>query len=159
MKNIFLISLLFFLCSCGYTSVYKNIKNRDLQIVISETQGDKEMNNLLSSEINLYSNKNSLERFDVAIQTKYNKSILGKNISGNTTDYRLSVNSTFIVYFDQNSKKLTFSEKINIKNRTDTFEQDSYEKNIRRNFASSLREKLISEIITIRYGDGVVTTK
>jgi hypothetical protein len=40
----------------------------------------------------------------------------------------------------------TFSESINIKDQADTFEQDSYEKNIKRNFASSIREKLISKI-------------
>jgi hypothetical protein len=40
----------------------------------------------------------------------------------------------------------TFSEYIIIKDQADTFEQDSYEKNIKRNFASSIREKLISKI-------------
>ena len=76
--------------------------------------------------------------------------MLTKNSAGVVTDYELSVNSIFTVYFDQKSKKLTFSETINVKNRTDTFEQDSYERNIKRNFASSLREKLISEILTLK---------
>ena len=142
MKNIFLISFLFFIYSCGYTSVYKNLEEQDFQITITDLQGDRDMNNLIKNEINLYSNKDSINKF--------NESVLTKNSAGLVTDYELSVNSTFIVYFDQKSKKFTFSETINIKKRTDTFEQDSYERNIKRNFASSLREKLISEILTLK---------
>tara|TARA_Y100000389_G_scaffold164088_1_gene167638 strand:- start:48 stop:500 length:453 start_codon:yes stop_codon:yes gene_type:complete len=150
MKNIILISLLFFIYSCGYTSVYKNLQNQDFNLIITDLQGDRDMNNLIKNQINLYSNKNSINKFNIEIDTKYDKSVLTKSSAGLITDYELSVNSTFIVYFDQKSKKLTFSETINIKNRTDTFEQDSYEKNIKRNFASSLREKLISEILTLK---------
>ena len=42
-----------------------------------------------------------------------------------------------------------FEESINIKNQSDTFEQNIYEKNIKRNFASSIREKLISAILSL----------
>ena len=150
MKNIILISLLFFIYSCGYTSVYKNLQNQDFQLTITKLQGDRDINNLIKNEINLYSNKDSINQFNIEIDTKYNKSILTKSSTGLITDYELSVNPTFTVYFDEKSKKLTFSETINIKNRTDAFEQDSYEKNIKRNFASSLREKLISEILTLK---------
>ena len=113
-------------------------------------QGDKEMNNLLSSEINLYSNKNSSEIYDVTIQTKYNKSILGKNISGNITDYKLTVNSTFTINFNENIQTVTFNESINIKKQTDSFEQNLYEKNVKKNFASAIREKLISKILNFK---------
>ena len=148
MKNIILI-LLLFIYSCGYTSVYKNLEDQDFQLIITDLQGDRDMNNLIKNEINLYSNKDSINKFNIKVDTKYDKLVLTKNSAGSVTDYELSVNSTFTVYFDQKSKEVTFSETINIKNRTDTFEQDSYERNVKRNFASSLREKLISEILTL----------
>ena len=44
---------------------------------------------------------------------------------------------------------IEFNENINIKNQSDSFEQNTYEKNIKRNFASSIREKLITEILNI----------
>jgi hypothetical protein len=150
MKNIILISLLFFIYSCGYTSVYKNLQNQDFNLIITDLQGDRDMNNLIKNQINLYSNKDSINKFNIEIDTKYDKSVLTKDSAGLVTDYELSVNSTFTVYFDQKSKKLTFSETINIKNRTDTFEQDAYERNIKKNFASSFRDKLISEILTLK---------
>jgi hypothetical protein len=120
-------------------------------------QGDRNMNNLIKNEINLYSNKNSINKFDVEVETKYEKIILTKDSAGLTTDYELNVNSEFKIYFNEKSKKVTFDETINIKNRSDTFEQDSYENSVKINFASSIREKLISEIITLQYGDGIVT--
>ena len=149
-KNIFLIIFLFFIYSCGYTSVYKKFGNQNFQIIITEMQGNREMNNLLKNEINLYSNKNSVDKFNVALKTKYDKLILAKNEAGETTDYQLSAVATFTIYFNEKSQTLTFEENINIKNQTDSFEQNIYEKNVKRNFASSIRNKLISKIINLQ---------
>ena len=150
MKNIILITFLFFLCGCGYTSVYKNLKNQDFQIIITEIEGDRDMNSYIKNQIDLYSNKNSINKFNVTIITEYNKEELAKNTSGSVTDYKLSAKSIFTIYFNEKSKKVIFNESINIKNQTNNFEQDSYEKNIKINFASSLREKMISEILSIK---------
>lgn len=150
MKNIILITFLFFVCGCGYTSVYKNLKNQDFQIIITEIEGDRDMNSYIKNQIDLYSNKNSINKFNVTIITEYNKEELAKNTSGSVTDYKLSAKSIFTVYFNEKSKKVIFNESINIKNQTNNFEQDSYEKNIKINFASSLREKMISEILSLK---------
>ena len=150
MKNIILITFLFFVCGCGYTSVYKNLKNQDFQIIITEIEGDRDMNNYIKNQIDLYSNKNSINKFNVTIITEYNKEELAKNTSGSVTDYKLSAKSIFTIYFNEKSKRVIFNESINIKNQTNNFEQDSYEKNIKINFASSLREKMISEILSIK---------
>ena len=159
MKNIILITFLFFVYSCGYTSVYKNLGEQDFQIVVIKMKGDRDMNNLIKNQINLYSNKNSINIFDVEIESDFQKLILSKNESGLMTVYELSVKSTFTINFNEKTQKRTFNETINITERADTFEQDEYERSIKRNFASSIREKLISEIITKNYGDGVINTK
>ena len=150
MKNIILIIFLFFIYSCGYTSVYKNPGNQNFQIIITEMQGDKDMNNLIKKEIELYSNKKSINRFDIVIKTDFVKEVLVKDGSGIITDYELYTNSTFIINFNDRTKELTFKETINIKNQTDNFDQNVYERSIKRNFASSIREKLISEITNIK---------
>ena len=150
MKNIIIITFLFFVCGCGYTSVYKNLKNQDFQIIITEIEGDRDMNSYIKNQIDLYSNKNSINKFNVTIITEYNKEELAKNTSGSVTDYKLSAKSIFTIYFNEKSKRVIFNESINIKNQTNNFEQDSYEKNIKINFASSLREKMISEILSLK---------
>ena len=80
MKNITLIILVLFLYSCGYSSIYKNQKSQNFKINIIETKGNSEMNNLIKNEINLYSNKNSINKFDVEVETKYEKIILTKDL-------------------------------------------------------------------------------
>jgi len=149
MKNLTLIFLILFLSHCGYSSIYKNQQSQDFQLNIVETEGDYEMNNLIKNEIILYSNINSLNIYDIKINTDYEKEVLTKNSSGVITDYNLSVVSIFSISLKNKNKTFKFEENINIKNQTDTFEQNTYEKNIKRNFASSIREKLISAILSL----------
>ena len=150
MKKIILISILFFMYGCGYTSVYKGIEVQDFQFVIKKVQGDRDMNNLIKNELNLYSNKDSINRVEIEIDTKYEKIVLTKDSSGLATDYKLTVNSSLSLHFNEKSKMINLSETINIKNQTDNFEQNSYEKSIKRNFASSIRQKLILEVLSLQ---------
>jgi len=147
MRNLTLIILILFLSGCGYTSIYKNQQSLDFQLNIIGTDGDYEINNLISNEIKLYSNKDSQNIYDINIDTDFKKDILAKNSSGVITDYNLSVVSVFSINLKNKNKTFKFEENINIKNQSDTFEQNTYEKNIKRNFASSIREKLISAIL------------
>ena len=149
MKNITLIILVFFLYNCGYSSIYKNQKIQNFKIKIVELKGDREMNNLIKNEIRLYSNKDSTNIYNLKIDTKYKKEILTKNTSGVITDYTLSVESVFEINSKGKKQIIKIIENINIKNQPDSFEQNIYEKNIKRNFASSIREKLISKILNL----------
>ena len=108
------------------------------------------MNNLIKNEINLYSNKDSQNKFEITLDTEFKKSIVAKDTSGTATDYKLSTTSEFTIYYDEKSQKMTFNESINIKSKTDTFEQNLYEDNIKRNFASTIRGKLMLEIINLK---------
>ena len=149
MKNLTLIFLLLFLSGCGYSSIYKNQQLQDFQLNIITTEGDYEMNNLIKNEIKLYSNKESQNIFDIKIDTDYEKKVLTKNSSGVITDYNLSVITIFSINLKNQNKNFKFEENINIKNQSDTFEQNTYEKNIKRNFASSIRKKLFFAILSL----------
>ena len=149
MRNIILIFCLIFLCSCGYTSIYKNQKSQDFQINIIEMVGDNEFNNLFRNELGLYSNTDSNEKYDILVNSKYQKIIVSKNSSGVATDYRILVNTKINVNLNKETKKLEFNESINIKNNSNSFEQNRYERNIKRNFASSIREKFLIKILNL----------
>ena len=149
MKNIAIITFLLFLSHCGYSSIYKNQQSQNFQLNIIETKGDYEMNNLISNEIKLYSNKEAQKIYNIKINTDYEKKVLTKDSSGVITDYNLSVVSIISINLKNKDKTFKFEENINIKIQADTFEQNTYEKNIKRNFASSIREKLISAILPI----------
>jgi outer membrane lipopolysaccharide assembly protein LptE/RlpB len=149
MKNLWIIALILFLSHCGYSSIYKNSQLQNFKINIIKVEGDYEMNNLIKNEIKLYSNKDSLNFYNIEIDTNYEKEVLTKNSSGVITDYNLSVTSIFTIILKDKTKTYEFEENINIKNQSDTFEQSTYEKNIKRNFASSIREKFIATILNI----------
>ena len=149
MRNIILILCLIFLCSCGYSSIYKNQKSQDLQINIIKMTGDNEINNLIKNELKLYSSSDSNQKYDISIYSKYHKDIVSKNSSGVATDYRISVNTKIKINLNKETKNLEFKESINIKNNSNSFEQNKYEKNIKRNFASSIREKFLIKIFDL----------
>ena len=147
MKNLILVLFLIFLNSCGYTSVYKNQKSQDFQINIIEMTGDNAINNLIKNELKFYSNKKSNIKYNISINSKYQKIIVSKDSAGVATDYNLSVDT--IISFDKEGKNniLNFNENIIIKNNSNSFEQNNYEKSIKKNFASSIIDKFIIKIL------------
>jgi len=148
MKNIILILFLFFLNNCGYTSVYKNQKSQDFQISIIEMTGDDEINNLIKNELKFYSNRSSNIKYDISINSKYQKIIVSKNSAGVATDYKLIVDTEISFNKEDKNNILNFNENINIKSNSNSFEQNNYEKNIKKNFASSISNKLIINILS-----------
>jgi outer membrane lipopolysaccharide assembly protein LptE/RlpB len=149
MKNIAILTFVLFLSHCGYSSIYKNQQSLDFQFNIIKTEGDYVMNNLIKNEIKLYTNTDSQKIYNIKINTDYKKEVLTKNSSGVITDYNLTTTSEVSINLKDQTKIFEFEESINIKNQSDTFEQYIYEKNIKRNFASSIREKLISTILSL----------
>ncbi len=146
MKSLIIITVLFFVTACGYTSVYKN-KTTDLQINIMEMKGDNEFNNFIKNEINLYSNNSSKNKYEISILSNYNKKTISKDASGVATNFKVSLNAIISIVNDEKAKEFEFNEEINITNNLDSFEQNNYERNIKKNFASSIRGKLIIKIL------------
>ena len=147
MRNIIAIIFLIFLSNCGYSSVYKVSKSNDIFMNIVSMQGDKLINNLIKNQLELYSNVSSQNIYNINISTNFQKKTLAKNSSGAATNYQLTVNSNFEVNFKGEIFNYSFKESLDIKNFSDTFEQNNYENTIKTNFASSLREKLIIKLL------------
>ncbi|MDA7556950.1 hypothetical protein N8729_03230 [Candidatus Pelagibacter sp.] len=149
MNKILLILFLLLLNSCGYTSVYKNQKSQNFQINITGMEGDIEFNNLIKNELKLFSNNTSNNIYNIALNSNYQKIAVTKNSSGVTTNYNILAHVKINLSLNESNKNLVFKENINIKNNTNSFEQNNYEKNVKKNFASSIREKLILKIIEL----------
>ena len=149
MNKILLILFLLLLNSCGYTSVYKNQKSQNFQINITGMEGDIEFNNLIKNELKLFANNTSNNIYNIALNSNYQKIAVTKNSSGVTTNYNILAHVKINLILNENNKNLVFKENINIKNNTNSFEQNNYEKNVKKNFASSIREKLILKIIEL----------
>ena len=135
--------LLFILYGCGYTAVYKNNNSQDYNIIISEMTGDNVINKLIKNELEFNSNKNSKNNYVINLNTVYTKEIKSKNSSGVASNYEIIIKASF----DVDREIITFEEKYIVKNISDSIEQKNYEGIIKKNFASSIREKLIIKLL------------
>ena len=147
MKNIILITLIFFLSGCGYSYIYDSQKKIDFQINIEEMKGDNEFNNLIKKDFKLFSKNNLQKEYLLKINSDYKKVITSKNSAGVASNYNILATVEIAVKFDNKIDIFQFQESINIKPNSNSFEQQKYENNIKRNFASSIREKLIIKIL------------
>ena len=79
-----------------------------------------------------------------------NKEIISKDSTGKITNYELQVITNFQINYNEKNISFAFQEKLNIKNIEDSFEQRKYENVVKNNFASSIQEKLILKLKTIK---------
>ena len=143
MKKKILIFILLFLYSCGYSPIYKNSNIKDYEIIISSLNGDIAMNNLIKNEIEIYSKKNSSNRFIVELNSTYSKRTISRDSSGIASNYELMVVANFTV----GSENFIFKEKLNVKKIADTLEQRNYENLINKNFAVLIKKKLLIKLL------------
>ena len=125
LKKIISIIILFNMLShCGFAPLYSNKTNVNFSISSIQFKGDRTINNLLKSNLNKYKNNNYDKKFEITVVSNYEKNILSKDKAANTTNYQLSLNSTFeIKYNDNKNKNLVFSEKKIMNNISDNFEE------------------------------------
>ncbi len=144
MKNLIVIILLFFLYGCGYTSIYKDQKSGEIFISVINTDGDTVINNYLKNQLNILSNKESVNIFNISFVSKYKKTTIANDSAGVATDYRLEAEIKFNVNKNGENKIIIFTENISIKNEGENFEQRNYENSIKRNFVLSIKNKLVT---------------
>jgi len=143
-KNIILISLIFFLTSCGFTPVYLN--NTDLNFSIEQVNftGDKDLNNFLKTNLIKYKNKKSDNKIYIEANSTYEKIILSKDGAGEITSYQLEAEVIFSIM--PLNRKIKIKEKKIMDSKNDKFEEARYERSMKQNFASSISNKLSTEL-------------
>ena len=151
LKKIFIIIILFnFLNHCDYRPVYSNQNKVNYKIIIASFSGDKDINNLIATNLKRYSKESSNEIVDISFDTKYTKNVLAKNSGGSITDYQTDIITTFVIKKKNKSESFSVNEKFNFKKMTDKYEEKNYERNIKKNLANSISQKLILRLAVIK---------
>jgi len=150
MRTKILIIFFLFLANCNYSAIYKKTEGENLMINILSSEGDVEINNYINEELRPYTRKNAEKKFDIKIDTNFSKEIISKSSKGKVLNYELSVTSKFIVIYKNEEKIIILSEKLNIESNKDSFEQKIYEVKIKKNFANSIKEKLVLRLSNIQ---------
>ena len=131
LKKIFFIILsLNLLSNCDYKPVYSNQNKVDYKIVIMSFSGDKDINNLIATNLKRSSNGNLDKIINISFNTKYTRNILAKNSAGSITDYQTEVLTKIIIEKENNSESFSINEKFNYKKMTDKYEEKSCKFNI-----------------------------
>ena len=145
-----LILLAIFLVSCGYTPMYKNQKNLSFSISITESVGNRKINNLIKTRLKRYTLFEAEKKYEIKVNTEYDKVILAKDTTGAVTDYKLSINVTFDVKSDDLNKQLEYRENFNMKKLGDKIEELEYEKSIQNNLIGVITQKFIAQLALVK---------
>tara|TARA_B110000003_G_scaffold127139_1_gene129200 strand:- start:1156 stop:1623 length:468 start_codon:yes stop_codon:yes gene_type:complete len=143
-KKIIIFIFPIIILSCGYSPMYKDLKNLTFNISIQETLGNREINNIIKSRLKSYElNKNATEKYNISINSEYQKIIDAKDTTGAATNYKIVITSTFNISSENFNKVLIFSENFSMKSLGDRLEEQDYEKNIQNSLSNIIARKLI----------------
>ena len=144
-KNIIIVSLILFLNSCGFTPIY--LKKNDIKFLIEQVNysGDRDLNNFLKMNLDQYKNEKIDNKISIDAKSTYKKIILSKDGTGEVTNYQLEAEVIFLI--KSNNKEIKITERKIIDSMSDKFEEARYERSMKQNFASSITNKLTSELI------------
>lgn len=151
-KTIFLLLLTtLFLNSCGYSPQYSK-KNINFSLEITNLSGDRDFNNYLEAKLSPYFNRKatSVKNFKIDINSAYEKNITSKDSSGIATEYELKINVNIQIELDKSTKEVKMVEKFYMKKMNDSFEESNYERTIKDNFSSIIKEKLIFYLLEMQ---------
>ena len=143
-KNLFIFFILF-LTNCGFYPIYSLNNNVNFSIEEIKYRGNRDINNFLKIKLNKYKNSKIENKIFIDAESFYEKNIFTKDGTGKIKDYELKVELIFLI--KKTNKKIKITEKKIMKSYEDKVEEDRYEKSIKENFASSIANKLISELI------------
>jgi len=144
-NNIIILTLIFLLFSCGFTPIYQNNTKANFSIEQVTYTGDRELNNFLKSNLNQYKDEKIENKIYIDANSSFKKIILSKNKVGEVTNYQLE--AEVIILIKPSNKKIKISERKIMESKEDKFEEARYERTIKQNFASSISNKLVSELI------------
>jgi hypothetical protein len=144
-KHIIFISLILFLTHCGFSPIYVKNTNINFSIENVSYKGDRDLNNFLKTNLNQYKDDKSNKKILIEATSEYQKIILTKNTASEVTNYKLVAKVTFLI--KSNNKKINITEEKIISSMDDKFEEARKERTAKQNFARSISNKLISELV------------
>ena len=145
-KFIILLISTLLIYSCEYTPIYseKNIKNFYIEKI--NFKGDNNINILLKNNLKRYSKVKDGKKFIIESSSKYTKTSQSKNKSGNTTYYQLILQVDFEIISENKKDNLNIEEKFIMKNYSNEYDENNYEKSVQKNMSNLIVENLILQL-------------
>lgn len=145
-KILIILFTFLFTSNCGYQPILSNSNSGDFAIEINKISGDREIGNLVKQKLKRYQENNSNKIYFVEITANYEKTILTKDTTGDTSNYRLITKVIFEVEGASVKETYTIKEKFDMKKNESIFEEKNYEKIIKRNMVNSIIQVFMNNL-------------
>ena len=150
-KNILIIILpIFILSNCGYAPIYKNLENVNFSIDIIEFSGDRSINNKIKSRLKTYTLNEKENKFAISFNSDYRKNIVAKDTTGAATEYKIIIETEFIILSSNEEQQLKLVESFNMQKINDKLEEQDYEESIKNSLTNIIARKLILRLSQIQ---------
>lgn len=135
--------LFILLVGCGYNSVL-NDNSSNFSIASIKVSGDSNINdNILINLENYINNSEKEKKYYLKINSIENKNITSKDAKGDPKTYKIEIITNIEVSnVNDDVKKKKFIEKKNYNTMSSKFEQNLYEKNLKKDLANIIARKI-----------------
>ena len=140
------ILILLILNSCGYSPMFKDFNDLDFSINIKETYGARKINNLIITNLKSYTQIEATKKYEISVDTDYNKNIIAKDSTGAATEYKIVISSNFIIISTNFNEEISFTESFNMQSMSNKLDEKDYEENIENNLTNTITRKLILKL-------------
>lgn len=144
-KKYFSIFLFFLIYGCEYKPIYSTKNYNKINFNIESIEGDNTVNSELESSLNQFKT-DSGEKFFVNIKTNYSKKDLSKDSTGSVVLYKININANFEIIIKNKKNFINMNETANMNKISNQFDEQNYEKSLKKIMARSLAQRLILEL-------------
>jgi len=141
MRLALLLLICIFFNSCGYSPIYKSIKEFNYSQIIYN--GDKKLNRQISSALSLKEDKNNNSLNKLTLETNKKILVTSKNSKGQIQSYRMVIYLNLII--ENSEKKIqqkTFVKHFSYNTKNNKFELSEYENQIENNLIQEIIEEI-----------------
>ena len=151
MKKIFLVLIIIFLNSCGYTPLYSS-KESNYKVISLNKNLNNSLTSYIQNSINALSNDNAEKSLNISFEYNEKISIILKNSKGDPTKNRLNV-AINLSLFDIDNNLITsreFSESFEYRIDDNKFNLKQYEKNIKFNLVEDITNQILVFLASVK---------
>ena len=151
MKKIFLVLVIIFLNSCGYTPLYSS-KDSNYKVISFKKNLNNSLTNYIQNSIEVLSNENADKSLKISFEYNENISIILKDSKGDPAKNRLKVIIDLSLFDNSDnliiSKKFSESFEYNIDDNK--FNLKQYEKNIKLNLVEDITQQILVFLASVK---------
>ena len=151
MKKIFLILIILFINSCGYTPLYSS-KDSNYKVISLKSNIGTSLTNYIQNSIKALSNENAEKKFNISFDYSEEITVILKDAKGDPSKNRLKIEIDLSLFDAKNSFISTkkFSESFEYNIDENKFNLKQYEKNIKLNLIEEITKQILEFLATVK---------